>query len=231
MLACLACIMRENTKGVFKMTIFQVKTDYIKAASIFTEKAGSSRYYLAGINVEFFDRYCTLVSTEGHRLFVAHNDFINDEIVPDWIVGKSFILPIDAIKKAMVGNKTIWTTIKIEQNAATIDIGDVVTTPIDGKYPYWRNILKVEPSGQPSQLNGVYMADFAKAAKILGNRTGFFSIHHNGLDACPISFQDENCAGLVMPIKLPKVESYDDNYKTVFGRAFIGVNSDKLAAE
>lgn len=209
------------------MTIFQVKTDYIKAAAIFTAKAGSSRYYLAGINVEFFDRYCTLVSTDGHRLFVAHNDFINDEIVPDWIIGKSFILPIDAIKKAMTGNKTIWTTIKIEQNAATIDIGDVVAMPIDGKYPYWRNIINVEPDNQPSQMNGVYMADFAKAAKILGNHTGYFTLHHNGLSACPVSFSDENCAGLVMPIK----NCNDEKYKTAFGRAFIGVNSDKIAAE
>lgn len=209
------------------MTNFYIKTDYIKAAAIFAAKAGSSRYYLVGINIEFFDRYCTLVSTDGHRLFVAHNDFMNDEIVPEWIIGKSFILPIDAIKKAMAGNKAIWTQIKIEQNAATIDVGDVVALPIDGKYPYWRNIINVEPNNEPSQMNGAYMADFTKAAKILGTKTGYFTLHHNGLSACPVSFNDENCAGLVMPIK----KDNDEKYKTVFGRAFIGNNSDKLAAE
>lgn len=209
------------------MTTFHIKTDYIKAASIFTEKANSSRHYLKGVNIEFFERHCTLVATDGHRLFVAHNEFINDEVVPDWIIGKSFILPIDAVKKAMTNNKAIWTSIKIEQNATTIDIGDVVALPIDGTYPYWRNILNVEPNNEPSQMNGAYMADFAKASKILGKKTGYFTLHHNGLGACPISFDDENCAGLVMPIK----NCNDEKYKTVFGRAFIGNNSAKLAAE
>ena len=80
------------------MTNLYIKTDYIKAAQIFVSK-DSARYYLEGVNIEFFDRHCTLVSTDGHRLFIAHNEFINDEIVPDWLIGQSFILPIDAVKK------------------------------------------------------------------------------------------------------------------------------------
>lgn len=204
------------------MTILNIKTDYIKAAQNFVAK-DSARYYLEGINIEFFDRYCTLVSTDGHRLFVAHNEFINDEIVPDWLIGQSFILPIDAVKKAMTGNKTIWTQLKIEQNAATIDICDVVALPIDGNYPYWRNLLLTqELSEQPAQYNALYLADFAKAAKLLGSKSGYFQVHHNGNNPAPISFSDENCAGLIMPLKtgLP-----DDNYKIAFGRALIGAET------
>lgn len=213
------------------MTNLFIKTNYIKAAQIFVAK-DSARYYLEGINIEFFDRHCTLVSTDGHRLFIAHNEFVNDERVPEWLIGRSFILPIDAVKKSMSGNKTMWTQLTLETNfaaATKIIIDDVSALPIDGKYPYWRNLLLIkDQTGQPAQYNALYLADFAKAAKLLGSKSGYFQIHHNGVSAAPISFGDEKCAGLIMPIKtgLP-----DDNYKIAFGRALIGSDEEKIAAE
>lgn len=209
------------------MTILNIKTDYIKAAQIFVSKE-ATRYYLTGVNIEFFERHCTLVATDGHKLFIAHNQFMNDETAPTWLIGQNFILPIDAVKKAMTGNKTIWTQLKIEQNAATIDIGDVVALPIDGKYPDWRRLLLMKKlNGKAAQFNAVYLAEFAKAAKLLGTNSGYFQIHYNGDNPTPISFDDENCAGLIMPVRTKESE----NYKIAFGRALIGTDADKIAAE
>lgn len=199
------------------MSTLYIKTDYLKAAQIFVSK-DPWRYYLGGVNIAFFDQHCTLFSADGHRFFIAHKEFMSDEIVPEWLIGRSFILPFDAVKKAMRGNKTAWTQLKIEQGAETIVIGDTVGLPVDSKYQDWRNLfLTQEVTNEPAQYNASYLSDFSKAAKLLGNKYGYFQIHHNGLNAAPISFDDENCAGLIMPIKrgLPLP---NDNYKKVFSR-------------
>ena len=204
------------------MTNFYIDTKYLKSAAIFTGK-DYSRYYLQGVQVEIFERHITLVSTDGHRLFVANCELASDNLADNSIVGHKFIIPSDAIKKTLTGYKADKISMGIEKNDLTYSftVGDVGFIPIDEKYPNWREIInpdKVNHSNELAQYNALYLADFAKAAKILGNKSGYFDIGYNGDNPAPISFNDMNAAGLIMPVK----PIGNSNYRAVFGQAFVG---------
>lgn len=203
------------------MTKFYIETKYLKATAIFAGK-DASRYYLNGVQCEVFERHITLVSTDGHRLFVAHCELASDNFAGDSIVGHKFIMPSEAIKKALTGYKLDKISIGIEINelAYSFTLGDVTFVPIDGNYPNWREIInpdKVSHNNEPAQYNALYLADFAKAAKILGDKGGYFDIGYNGDNPAPISFNDMNAAGLIMPVK----PIGNSNYNAVFGQAYI----------
>ncbi len=204
------------------MTKLYIETKYLKSAAIFTGK-DSSRYYLQGVQVEIFERHVTLVSTDGHRLFVAHCELASDNFADNSMIGETFILPSDTIKKALTGYKLDKISMGIEKNDLTYSftVGDVGFIPIDGTFPNWREIInpdKVSHSNELAQYNALYLADFAKASKILGNKSGYFDIGYNGDNVAPISFDDMNAAGLIMPVK----PIGNSNYRAVFGQAFVG---------
>jgi hypothetical protein len=204
------------------MIKFYIDTKYLRSAAIFASKDASRYiyYYLNGVKVEIFERHITLVSTDGHRLFVAHCELASDNFADQSMVGVNFILPSDAIKKALTGYKLDKISMGIKKNDLTLGL-DTGLTPIYGTFPNWRELInpdKVNHSNELAQYDALYLADFAKASKILGNKRGYFDIGYNGDNAAPISFDDMNAAGLIMPVK----PIGNSNYRAVFGQAFVG---------
>ena len=204
------------------MTNLYIKTKYLKSAAIFASK-DAVRYYINGVQVEVFERHITLVSTDGNRLFIAHCALASDNFADKSMIGETFILPSDAIKKSLIGYKLGKISIGIETNeiANRFTLGDVTFIPIDGTYPNWRELINpdtVSHDEKPAQYDGRVLADFSKASKILGNNRGYFDIGYNGDNLAPISFDDMNAAGLIMPVN----PIGNSNYRAVFGQAFVG---------
>lgn len=178
-----------------------IPTNILKAVSLFASKE-ETRYYLNGVCVEAEQDAIRLIATDGHRLFTARIDCENLESF------EAFIIPSDAIKRALTGNKDE----SVELAIKPYSLASVSFAPIEGSFPDWRRVAPSEVSGVPSQLNTEYFADFGKAAKFLnGGRKAFAGqgvfIAHNGTAPCVVTFQRDDCIGLLMPMRSAVGES------------------------
>jgi len=133
-------------------TIVTIPTAVLKAALICasTEQA---RYYINGV---YIDSKGYVVSTDGHRLFCAKIDVSDIPAFDGWII------PSDAVKRAVTGNKFETVTVTPTQ------CGDVACRPIDGTFPEWRRVLPAgDLSGETAQFNPAYIADMGKIGALL----------------------------------------------------------------
>lgn len=128
------------------------------------------RYYLNGVFIECGDDAVILVATDGHRLHAGHVS-VADPVR----AGQSWIVPIDALKKALTGYR-----------AATIDldnarVGNVTYTPVDGRFPDWRRVVpRLTNVGVCPPISGAYVGDVGKAAQLLGDRHNACVMLHAG---------------------------------------------------
>ena len=165
-----------------------IPTEILKAAHLFISKE-QTRYYLAGVNIEASEGAVRLTSTDGHRLFTASVAFEDPQPMFE-----TFILPGDAIKRALTGYKEEM----IEIDTVRETVGSVAYKPIDGTFPDWRRVAPDKITGEAAQLDPQYVADFGKAAKIL---RGHLVIRHNGGSPAVIGFGRLDCVGLLMPLR------------------------------
>lgn len=172
--------------------------DMLEAALICASRE-KTYYYLNGVYV---DPAGLVVATDGHRLFAG--DFTPDNSRADLPAFAGWIIPRDALQRALKAAPK-----RAKNPAARVleispeRVGDVVCRPVDGSFPDWRRVIpdEVTPDGKTAQFDGAHVADFDKIAAILTGARGkaFCTLHHNGDNPAPVTFDDAPAIGVLMP--------------------------------
>ena len=170
-------------------------TDLLKAALV-CASSEESRYYLRGVHLSTSGH---LVTTDGHRMFVAR---LAERPTADVIV------PYVDVTMAL---KLAGRAKDIEIDLAANRIGQIQFTPVDGTFPDWRRVVPTgeeTPSTKPElndgpehvHFNHAYIGDFAKIGKLLGGASMLHpvSASHPAL----VTFGERaDCFGVLMPMR------------------------------
>jgi len=170
------------------MTKINIPTAMLKAALI-CASTDKSRFYINGVYV---DPKGFLISTDGHRFFCGQINLVDVPAFEGWII------PSDAIKRALAGYKSV--TIEISRERC----GDVACTPIDAVFPDWRRVIPKDTlSREPAQYNPDYLADMGKIGKALGVKSSLSAhVHHDGNNPAGVTFPGvENAFAVLMPMR------------------------------
>ena len=102
------------------------------------------RYYLCGVLVEFTHKPDTAIvaGTDGHILFAGLATIAQDAgsaPVPE--KGAQIIIPIDVCKKVKQVHKDISFIALKQIGPQQWQLGGILFTPIDGKFPDWRRVV------------------------------------------------------------------------------------------
>jgi DNA polymerase-3 subunit beta len=175
-----------------------IATDILKAA-LFCASSEESRYYLRGV---FLSTTGHLVTTDGHRMFVAR---LNERPTADVIVPYADVAA--ALKLAGARVKDIDVTAD--------RIGQIAYQPVDGTFPDWRRVVPTgeeTPSNKPGandgaehvHFNHAFIGDMAKMAAILcGKADTAQSVLHpvSASHPCLVTFGDRaDCFAVIMPV-------------------------------
>lgn len=181
-------------------------TDLLKAALI-CASSEETRYYLRGVYLATSGH---LVTTDGHRMFVARlaeRPTVN------------VIVPYVDVTMAL---KLAGRAKDVEIDLAANRIGQIQFTPVDGTFPNWTRVVPTgeeTPSTKPelndgperAHFNHAYIGDFAKMAAILcGKAKESQSMLHVTTASGPalVTFGERaDCFGVVMPIRRKRDES------------------------
>ena len=176
-----------------------IATDMFKAA-LLCASSEESRYYLRGV---FLSTTGHLVTTDGHRMFVAR---LNERPTADVIVPYADVAA--ALKLAGARCKDIEVTAD--------RIHSIAYTPVDGTFPDWRRVVPTgeeTPSNKPGandgaehvHFNHAYVGDLAKMAAILcGKADTAQSMLHpvSASHPCLVTFGDRaDCFAVIMPVR------------------------------
>jgi hypothetical protein len=120
-----------------------------------------------------------------------------------------FIVPTDAIKKALTGYKGL--AIQLERTGDVWTLGDVTFKPVDGTFPDWRRVAPTQKTisedlGKIAQFNPAYVADMGKVAKAIAPTTrgavALPIVHHMGPGPAFVTFPGrEDLFALLMPMR------------------------------
>lgn len=174
-----------------------VPADMLRAALVCASNE-KARFYLNGVYV---DPKGFLVSTDGHRLFCGKIDVSDAPAFDGWII------PRDAIKRALAGSKADLIGV------SPAHAGDIACSPVDGSFPDWRRAVPTELSGETAQFNPAYVADMGKIGEILfgrGKPVLAAQIHHNGEGPAGVTFATcEDAFAVLMPIRATYTDPAD----------------------
>jgi hypothetical protein len=208
---------------------FSIPTDVLRAALVCVSTE-QTRYYLRGVHVEPDADDVVLVSTDGHRLFCGRCPLPPAGAITP---AEPFIIPTDAVKKALTGYKGLG--MHLTRTGDVWTLGDVTFQPVAGTFPSWRQVMPSQKTvsedlGKLAQFNPAYVADMGKVAKaIAGPREKLFPvINHMGSNPAVVSFpgrSDLFC--LLMPMRGDML----DKAEIGFMLAHVGQNkAETLAA-
>ena len=169
-----------------------IATDLLKAALLCASQE-ESRYYLRGV---FLSTTGHLVTTDGHRMFVAR---LNERPPADVIIPYSDVQA--ALKLASARTQDIEVT--------SDRIGQIAYQPVDGAFPDWRRVVPTGeelPSGKPDDapgavhFNHAYVGDLAKMGKLLGGTSMLHPV--SASHPCLVTFGErEDCLAVLMPVR------------------------------
>jgi hypothetical protein len=93
------------------------------------------RFYLNGVRVEYDgEGELLLIGTSGSALF-AGRIAVDSETTPAF----ALTIPRDSLKAALATGKDVY--LDLRPDGAASRIGDVMFTPIDGKFPEWQRVV------------------------------------------------------------------------------------------
>ncbi len=109
--------------------------------TVFATEAESSKYALAGVNLEFTENEITAVATDGKRMAFQTG---KAETVGDYNSVKAAIVPTKAfeiLEKAMNANNE--TLFAVNDNQLVVKNGNTIVRSqlVSGRYPQWRKII------------------------------------------------------------------------------------------
>lgn len=178
---------------------WNVNADILRAALICVSTE-ETRYYLNGISFEPNAQNARIVSTDGHRLFVAKIDKGEGTL-------EKFILPHDAAIQAL--NKYKPELITIERDGNTWSIGSALFKPVDGTFPDWTRIFPKEIPSVPvaAAYNPKYLADMDKMASHLNGRNSHAIVYSNGNNPALVTFGERtDCMAVIMPKRIEALD-------------------------
>lgn len=176
----------------------QIETALLKAAMLATSKE-ETRYYLKGVYFELRGLSFRMVATDGHRMFVACQNLAHP-IGDNW----ECVLPFDGLKKALTGIPAKQEFVTLSYGRLQSTLNNVVLEPIDCTYPDFKRVVPEKISGDVAQFNPVYVGEFGKIAKLVSGSRGSNApcfIQHNGNGPAIISFDRDDCFGVLMPMR------------------------------
>ena len=192
----------------------QIQLQTLKAANI-AAAVKDIRYYLTGVLVEFRaqndagDVKAIVVGTDGHMLFAAHTVINRDDVsegLPD--VGTQIIIPGEVVKACKLRHKSNpFVTLK-QINETQWQLGDVLFTPIGGKFPDYRRVIpQYSDVNSAAQEVTMYNPDvLVRARDALKLYTGesksvMYSIAQRGNDASVMHTGDTRAVVVIMPLR------------------------------
>jgi DNA polymerase-3 subunit beta len=180
-----------------------IATDILKAA-LLCASSEETRYYLRGV---FLSTTGHLVTTDGHRMFVAR---LNERPTADVIIPYSDVQA--ALKLAGARCKDLEVTVDVTGSALpqiTGKIHSIAYQPVDGTFPDWRRVVPTGeelPSGKPDDapgavhFNHAYVGDLAKMGKLLGGSSMLHPV--SASHPCLVTFGDRaDCFAVIMPVR------------------------------
>ena len=195
----------------------------LKAAAVCSARK-DIRYYLNGVNVSFMpdnDKWWAVyAATEGHILFTGKAPCNKDEGLPP----ESLIIPFDVVKNACKGsNRTLDGIFLVTRDNGQYQLGDVVFTPIDGKFPDYTRVIPQTLSGVVAQFNPYLLAQGQNALQTWQDNSRLTcGIQHNG-DSAGVMGDLSDAVVVVMPMRY----SFDEYKPFEFPRQD---NAEKQAA-
>lgn len=213
-----------------------VSRQELAAAALFTSQ-DDSRYVLTGVLVEAqANKAPVIVATDGRRLVCIET--LADQENPDgvapveckFILRRDFVKILVAISKATGHKEYSWVrftytpghkrlSIEFLGGNATLEVDDAM---IEGDYPDWHKVVpskskKREPITDLA-LNCKQMADFAKAAELLGSDSCFIQMNLVGkekeIEVIVGSLEDTFYA-LITPCKINEAAEYQPEFLSI----------------
>ncbi len=213
-------------------TIF-ITPEHLAAVDI-AASCEETRYYLNGVCIEHYGKGGHgLIATDGHRLH-SIGGLKDAEVKASLIVPSSAIKAILTVTKLFANElaRPLRHTVRIKMswcNDEAFKMQPVVVDEdkesgiegaefdfkfIDGTFPDWRRVVPSfdgeavdkEQASWNFAVNGKYLSDFAKASKVLGNRTqvfkleGSYSDHNPAIVSIPIK-NHSDFMGVIMPMR------------------------------
>ena len=192
----------------------QIQLQTLKAAHI-AAAVKDVRFYLNGVLVEFRaqndvgDVKAVVVGTDGCMLFAAHTIVNRDdesETVPD--VGTQIIIPGDVVKACKLRHKSNpFVTLK-QISETQWQLGDVLFTPIDGKFPDYRRVIPqysdVNSAAQEVTMHNPDVLVRARDALKLytgESKSVMYPIAQRGNDASVMHTGDTRAVVVIMPLR------------------------------
>ena len=192
----------------------QLKISTLKAAALCAAKS-DIRYYLNGVCVDVKNEsQMVFVGTDGSCMFIGVERYVGEwDGTPEQI-----IIPLDTIVAALKGWPKTLAYIMLERlSAEKMSLGDVMFTPIDGKYPDYARIIPKVENVQPGigYYNHAYLLKGSKAMKeACGSETSTLN-QHGETDAAVMTCALPNYICIIMPLNLRNNDNSLDAYKGI----------------
>ena len=185
--------------------IYTIATKDLQAVSLAMAKA-DIRYYLNGVLFELDDQEgYRLVGTDGHRMHIVCKKKTTNR-------AHETIMPSETVKQLCKMKDVFFTVEPLEnrQIKITTKSGVLTVQAVDGKYPDYRRVMPTKVNqAEVAYYMPEYLADLAKAQKILGteNQNGY--IAQQGTNGGVYVDNEKSFYAVIMPLRHDAPESAD----------------------
>jgi hypothetical protein len=158
------------------------------------------RYYLNGVLFELDNaKGYRLVATDGHRMHIVckrKSQAVDSVVMPRDTVCHILKQKVQAFEIEIIPGET--RQIKIGTGAGFITVPEVV-----GKYPDYRRVMPKQllPQIEPAHYTPEYLADLAKAQKILGTAQQNGYIAQQGTNGGVYVSDEKSFYAVIMPVR------------------------------
>ena len=187
--------------------IYTIATNDLKAVSLAMADK-DIRYYLNGVLFELDEQEgYRLVGTDGHRLHIVCkkkcNNTVHEIIMPSDIVKQLCKQKAQVFELEIIPGETRH--LKIRTGGGFITVLEVV-----GKYPDYRRVMPTKiQQAEAAHYMPEYLADLAKAQKILGTEQQKGYIAQQGTNAGVYVDNDKSFYAVIMPMRHNAPEKAD----------------------
>lgn len=171
-------------------TEITLRGEFLRAANKLAAR-NDIRYYLNGVCVEIADevRY---IATNGSAILVLRDRESRG-------AAARIVVPSAAIEMLSDARGALTLTYDAERPGAECRLGDVMFTPIDGKYPEYRKIFPETVSKEWAAIQPRYLLMFHEAAEIALRNPHIEFWPDGPKGVCLVTCGREEFAGAVMP--------------------------------
>jgi DNA polymerase III sliding clamp (beta) subunit (PCNA family) len=178
-----------------------LKVNQLKAA-LCHSAVKDVRYYLKSVMLKVVGNdpvVCYLSATDGFTMFLGHANVTWDGEPQkgDW----EMLIPVDAIKTALkgIGKAKVITLSALPDGR--YKLGDILFTPIDGKFPDVERVIPTSFSGETGQFNLELLVRCQDSLRFWCNhKTGGYKLLHNGESAA--SYRVPGAVCVVMGVRV-----------------------------